>query len=42
VGLAALLERALSLHPDALREQLLMPRTRPRRRGKPFAETSLE
>ena len=34
--LAALLDRALSLYPAELREQLLMIRTRPRRKGKPL------
>ena len=34
--LAALLERALSLYPTALRERLLLTRTRPRRKGKPL------
>src|SRR3954447_7314971 len=32
--LAALVRRALDLYPGNLREQLLMNRTRPRRRGK--------
>ncbi len=33
--LRVLLEKALSFYPETLREQLLMQRTRPRRRGKP-------
>jgi hypothetical protein len=33
--LANLLNRALALYPATLREQLLVRRTRPRRRGKP-------
>jgi hypothetical protein len=36
VELRRLLERALALYPAALKEQLLMPRRRPRRRGKPL------
>jgi len=34
--LSNLLDRALSLYPKALREQLLLSRSRPRRRGKPL------
>jgi hypothetical protein len=34
--LAALLDRALSLYPAALREKLLLTRSRPRRKGKPL------
>lgn len=33
--LRVLLERALSLYPEALRDELLIVRTRPRRKGKP-------
>jgi len=33
--LKALLDRALSLYPLKLRDELLMVRTRPRRKGKP-------
>jgi hypothetical protein len=35
--LAALLSRALSLYPAALRRRLLLTRTRPRRNGKPIS-----
>jgi DNA-binding MarR family transcriptional regulator len=34
--LNALLERALSLYPDDIREKLVMIRRRPRRKGKPL------
>ena len=34
--LAALLNRALSLYPAKLRDQLLLSRSRPRRKGKPI------
>ena len=34
--LRALLEKTLQFYPDDLREQLLMNRRRPRRRGKPL------
>jgi hypothetical protein len=34
--LAGLLDRALALYPEKLREELLMVRTRPRRKGKPL------
>jgi hypothetical protein len=34
--LATLLNRALSLYPRALRDQLLLARSRPRRKGKPL------
>lgn len=34
--LAGLVERALSLYPRALRDALLITRTRPRRKGKPL------
>jgi len=34
--LNALIERALSLYPPALRDELLVVRSRPRRRGKPL------
>ena len=34
--LATLLNRALSLYPHALRDQLLLARSRPRRKGKPL------
>jgi hypothetical protein len=34
--LAALLDRALSLYPAALRDRLLLSRSRPRRKGKPL------
>jgi len=34
--LAALIERALSLYPAALRNELVVVRSRPRRRGKPL------
>jgi len=34
--LRALLEKALSLYPDALRDELLVTRMRPRRKGKPL------
>src|ERR1700730_6613035 len=34
--LAALLERALSLCPATLRDELLLSRSRPRRKGKPL------
>jgi len=34
--LRALLEKALAFYPDEQREQLLMNRRRPRRRGKPL------
>jgi len=34
--LAALLNRALSLYPATMRNQLLVTRTRPRRKGKPL------
>ena len=34
--LKQLLEKALSYYPDAIREQLLMNRRRPRRGGKPL------
>ncbi len=34
--LSALVNRALDLYPPNMREQLLMSRTRPRRRGKPL------
>ena len=34
--LTAMLEKALSLYPVDLREALLMPRKRPRRKGKPL------
>jgi hypothetical protein len=34
--LAALLSRALALYPVTLREQLLLVRSRPRRKGKPL------
>ena len=34
--LASLVNRALELYPPALREQLLLTRSRPRRRGKPL------
>lgn len=34
--LAALLNRALALYPAALRNQLLLSRARPRRKGKPL------
>ena len=33
--LTGLLDRALQLYPSALRDQLLLSRSRPRRRGKP-------
>jgi hypothetical protein len=33
--LRALLDKALSLYPEALRNQLLVTRKRPRRKGKP-------
>jgi len=33
--LRALLEKALSLYPEKLRNELLVARTRPRRKGKP-------
>jgi hypothetical protein len=36
VQLASLIDRALALYPPALRDRLLMSRTRPRRRGKPL------
>lgn len=32
----ALLEKALSLYPEALRDELLITRKRPRRKGKPL------
>ena len=34
--LARLLDRALSFYPAALRDKLLLTRTRPRRKGKPL------
>jgi hypothetical protein len=34
--LAALLNRAIALYPAALRDKLLLNRSRPRRRGKPL------
>jgi hypothetical protein len=34
--LTTLLKRALSLYPAALREKLLLTRSRPRRKGKPL------
>lgn len=34
--LHALLEKALSLYPEALRDELLVTRKRPRRKGKPL------
>ena len=34
--LRALLDKALSLYPDALRDELLVTRKRPRRKGKPL------
>jgi hypothetical protein len=34
--LASLLDRALSLYPAALRDKLLLARSRPRRKGKPL------
>ncbi len=34
--LRALLEKALSLYPEALRNELLVTRKRPRRKGKPI------
>src|SRR5690606_146685 len=34
--LRVLVERALSLYPERLRDELLIPRTRPRRKGKPL------
>ncbi len=34
--LCALLKKALSLYPESLREQLLITRKRPRRKGKPL------
>ena len=34
--LACLLDRALSLYPAALRDKLLLTRSRPRRKGKPL------
>ena len=34
--LSALVNRALELYPEGLREELLITRTRPRRRGKPL------
>ncbi len=34
--LRALLEKALSLYPEALRDELLVTRKRPRRKGKPL------
>jgi hypothetical protein len=34
--LRALLEKALSLYPEALRDELLITRKRPRRKGKPL------
>ena len=34
--LASLIDRALSLYPPKLRNQLLVTRSRPRRRGKPL------
>lgn len=34
--LRALLEKALSLYPEALRNKLLVTRKRPRRKGKPL------
>jgi hypothetical protein len=34
--LVALVNRALNLYPATLRDQLLLSRTRPRRRGKPL------
>ena len=34
--LARLLSRALALYPPALRDQLLLSRSRPRRKGKPL------
>ncbi len=34
--LASLLNRALALYPAALRESLLLSRSRPRRKGKPL------
>jgi NAD-dependent oxidoreductase involved in siderophore biosynthesis len=34
--LAALLNRALSIYPPALRDELLLNRARPRRKGKPL------
>lgn len=34
--LARLVDRALSLYPPALRDQLLQARSRPRRKGKPL------
>jgi hypothetical protein len=34
--LASLLDRALALYPRALRDDLLLTRSRPRRRGKPL------
>ena len=36
VELESLLNRALSLYPAALRDELLLARTRPRRKGKPL------
>jgi hypothetical protein len=35
-NLAALLNQALSLYPQSLRDKLLLTRTRPRRKGKPI------
>jgi predicted transcriptional regulator len=34
--LRVLVEKALSLYPERLREELLITRTRPRRKGKPL------
>lgn len=34
--LRSLLEKALSLYPEALRDELLVTRKRPRRKGKPL------
>jgi hypothetical protein len=34
--LRALLEKALSLYPEALRDELVVTRKRPRRKGKPL------
>ncbi len=34
--LSALLEKALSLYPNELRDELLLARKRPRRKGKPL------
>src|SRR6266550_3134069 len=34
--LASLLERALRLYPESIRDRLLQTRARPRRRGKPL------